>query len=215
MQTATRQDRNAYLEDIMRRHNRLLYRVVRTMVAGDAEAEDVVQETYLRAFTAMDGFADRARVSTWLVRIAINEVLTRRRKARMTEQLDAVENVISLAAHAPGRGALAPRQTTPEQDAARNQVRRYLETAIARLPEDQRTVFVLRGIEEFTTEETAAILGVPAATVKTRLHRAKERLKALLDGDVENALRDTRPFAGARCDRIVRTVLARLGSPPG
>jgi len=212
MHTATKQDRGSVLEDIMRRHNRLLYRVVRNMVPSDAEAEDIVQETYVRAFTALDGFSGRGRISTWLVRIAINETLERRRKARVTEDIETVENVISISARVAPGGLTQP-PATPEQTAARNEIRRYLESAIARLPEDQRAVFVLRGIQEFSTAETAEILDLPEATVKTRLHRAKGRLKSLLDSDFQDALKDTHPFAGARCDRMVRNVLNRI-SPP-
>ncbi|MEQ9170025.1 MAG: RNA polymerase sigma factor [Rhodospirillales bacterium] len=205
---------HAAFEAIMRAHNRLLYRFVRNLVPGDADAEDVIQETYIKAFRAIGRFDGRARLSTWLVKIALHEVYNRGRKTRMTEQLDNVENVISMAAHLRPAGGLVARATTPEQDAARDQIRRYLEIAIARLPEDFRTVFVLRGIEEFSVDETADMLGIPPSTVRTRFHRARARLRDLLDRDTGSALQDVHPFAGARCDRIVTGVLDRLTSPP-
>lgn len=132
----------------------------------------------------------------------------------MTEQLDNVENVISMTAHLRPAGGLVAAATTPEQDAARDQIRRYLEVAIAQLPEDFRTVFILRGIEEFSVDETAEMLGIPAATVSTRFHRARARMRDLLDKDSRTALQDVHPFAGARCDRIVAGVLERLTSLP-
>lgn len=159
-------------EAIMRAHNRLLYRFVRNLVPGDADAEDVIQETYIKAFRAIDRFDGRARLSTWLVKIALHEVYNRGRKTRMTEQLDTMENVISMAAHLRPSGGLVAQATTPEQDAARDQIRRYLEVAIARLPEDFRAVFVLRGIEEFSVDETADMLDIPPSTVRTQIGRA-------------------------------------------
>ncbi|MEQ9683848.1 MAG: sigma-70 family RNA polymerase sigma factor, partial [Rhodospirillales bacterium] len=134
--------------------------------------------------------------------------------SRMTEHWDTVENVIPMAAQLLPAGGLVAGATTPEQDAARDQIRRYLEIAIARLPEDFRTVFVLRGIEEFSVDETADMLGIPPSTVRTRFHRARARLRDLLDRDTGSALQDVHPFAGARCDRIVTGVLDRLTSPP-
>lgn len=201
-------------EAIMRAHNRLLYRFVRNLVPADADAEDIIQDTYIKAFRAIDRFDGRARLSTWLVKIALHEVYNRGRKTRMTEQLDNVENVISMTAHLRPSGGLVAAATTPEQDAARDQIRRYLEVAIAQLPEDFRTVFILRGIEEFSVDETAEMLGIPAATVSTRFHRARARMRDLLDQDTSTALQDVHPFAGARCDRIVAGVLDRLTSLP-
>ena len=112
-------------EAIMRAHNRLLYRFVRNLVPGDADAEDVIQETYIKAFRAIDRFDGRARLSTWLVKIALHEVYNRGRKTRMTEQLDTMENVISMAAHLRPSGGLVAQATTPEQDAARDQIGRH------------------------------------------------------------------------------------------
>ena len=206
-------DHSAF-EAIMRAHNRLLYRFVRNLVPSDADAEDIIQETYIKAFRAIDRFDGRARLSTWLVKIALHEVYNRGRKTRMTEQLDTMENVISMAAHLRPSGGLVAQASTPEQDAARDQIRRYLEIAIAQLPEDFRAVFVLRGIEEFSVDETADMLGIPAATVSTRFHRARARLRDLLDRDAGSALQDVHPFAGARCDRIVNGVLGRLTPSP-
>lgn len=210
-----RQGDGTAFEAIMRRNNRRLFRIARSILKDEAEAEDVVQETYVRAYLKLDQFAGQASLSTWLVRIAINEALMCRRKTApwtgmdaMTEPLDdtgfeAETNGIGLWA---GRAA----QDSPEAGAARDEIRRVLEQAIDALPPAFRTVFVLRAVEEFSTADTAACLGIPAATVKTRFHRAKRLLREGLSQQLEAMLADTFPFAGSRCDRIVAGVLGRL-----
>lgn len=205
---------HAMLEAIMRDNNRRLYRFVRSMTASDSDAEDIVQETYLRAFRAMDGFDGRANLSTWLIRIAINVTHNRRRKSQVSEPIDDIDNIVSFNAYTNPRSPMTHAAPTPEQSAAQDQIRRYLESAVDQLPEEFRTVFMLRAVEEFSIEETAAALDIRPETVKTRLHRAKHRLRALLDDDVQSALQGIHPFGGSRCDRIVARVLLHLTPPP-
>jgi len=198
---------------IMQRHNRQLYRVARSVLHDDAEAEDVVQEAYVRAFTHLDGFRGEAQLSTWLTRIALNEALGRLRRRRLTvglKDIDAINDqgearVIYLPS--------ARQDSDPEAAAARAEVRRLLERAVDQLPDSFRMVFVLRDIEEMSVEETASHLGLRPETVKTRLHRARRLLRQSLDRTLSSAVSDVFPCAGARCARITEAVLERLGLP--
>jgi RNA polymerase sigma-70 factor (ECF subfamily) len=185
-------------EAIMRLHNQRLFRVARAILKDEQEAEDAVQDAYVKAFTAIEGFEGRSRLSTWLVRIVVNEALGRLRRRRVTEPLT------ELNAMTDGR------IEDPEKAAARADIRRLLEADIDALPEIFRTVFVLRAVEQMSVEETASSLGIPEATVKTRFHRARRQLRRSLEGSLGSALAGTFPFAGARCDRIVAAVLARI-----
>lgn len=202
-------------ETVMRRHNRLLFRTARSILSRDADAEDVVQETYIRAFSHLADFAGEARFSTWLTRIAVNEALGRLRSAALRAERngtapDALDdpNVLVLPFAAPAR------RDDPEAGAARAEIRALVEAAIDELPASFRLVFVLRAIEEFSIEDTARCLGVPPQTVKSRFHRAKRQIRQTLDGRLDAALRDSFPFAGRRCDRTVERVLARIERPP-
>jgi RNA polymerase sigma-70 factor (ECF subfamily) len=196
---------------IMQRHNRRLFRAARSILHDDAEAEDVVQEAYFRAFTHLAGFRGEAQLSTWLTRIAVNEALGRLRRRRLTvglKDIDAINDqgearVIYLPS--------ARQDGDPEAAAARAEVRRMLERAVDELPSSFRTVFVLRDIEEMSIEETAAHLGLRPETVKTRLHRARRLLRQSLDRTLSSAVSDVFPCAGARCTRITEAVLERLG----
>ena len=195
---------------IMQRHNRRLYRVARAVLHDDGEAEDVVQETYVRAFAALADFRGGSSLATWLTRIALNEALGRLRRRRPTVEIETFDarpeaRVIPFPLMSP--------DMNPEQAAARQDVRRLLERAIDGLPEPFRVVFVLRDVEELSIEETAAQLGLRPETVKTRLHRARRRLREALDAELASALTDAFPFAGARCARITDAVLKRLGIP--
>jgi RNA polymerase sigma-70 factor, ECF subfamily len=200
---------------IMQRYNRRLYRVARGITRDDGEAEDVLQEAYVCAFAALAGFRGEASLSTWLTRIVLNEALSRMRKRRPTEELEALDRVDSNGGSTVIMfpGAAVP---DPEAAAARAEVRRLLEGAVDQLPEPFRIVFVLRDIEEMSIEETASHLGLRPETVKTRLHRARRLLRKSLDSTLSSALADTFPFAGARCARITAAVLERIGisEPP-
>jgi RNA polymerase sigma-70 factor (ECF subfamily) len=201
---------------IMQRHNRRLYRTARSVLDDDAEAEDVVQEAYVRAFTHLDGFRGEAKLSTWLTRIALNEALGRLRRRRTMvdlKDIDAIDDqgevrVIYLPS--------ARQDSDPEAADARAEVRRLLERAVDELPESFRIVFVLRDIEEMSIEETASHLGLRPETVRTRLHRARRLLRQSLDRTLSPAMSDVFPCAGPRCAWITQAVLERLGlsAPP-
>lgn len=192
--------------EIMRRHNRRLFRVARSVTRDDAEAEDVVQETYLHAYAALGSFRGEAGLGTWLTRIALNEAVGRIRRRRNTTDLDVLE------ATPPAQILFldGPQSDDPERAAARRQLRGVIEAAVDHLPQPFRTVFVLRDMEGLSVEETALSLGLKPETVKTRLHRARRLLRRMLNERFSDTLSDTFPFAGARCDRIIARVEAIL-----
>ncbi len=202
-------DRSA-LELLMRRHNQTLYRTARSILKDDAEAEDAVQEAYLLAYRAMAGFRGDAKLSTWLVRIVVNEAIGRMRKrGRRAEVIELNGSGESNAdAAETSMHEISPEQ--PERAALRAEMRRILETRIDRLPDAFRTVFVLRAVEEMSVEEAAACLGIPQATVRTRYFRAKSLLREALAQEIDFSLEDAFAFAGTRCDRIVAGVLERI-----
>lgn len=199
---------------IMQRHNRRLYRVARGVLGDDSEAEDVVQETYLRAFRNLAGFRGESSLATWLTRIAINEALGRKRTRRPTTDLSKLDLVDEQGEARvlmfPGVRAGAD----PEADASRAQIRRLLERGIDELPENFRIVFVMRDIEQMSVEETASQLDILPETVKTRLHRARRLLRDALQEKLGSALQDSYAFDGARCERMTEEVLRRMGIQP-
>jgi RNA polymerase sigma factor (sigma-70 family) len=199
-------------ETVMRRHNRMLYRIARSILRNEAEAEDAVQEAYLAAYRNIGAFRGGAKLSTWLGRIVINEAYGRLRKQKRTAvvvPLDANERG-DLRIQEPDMAD--ERTEQPEAAAMRAELRRLLERKIDELPEQFRTVFMLREVEELTVEEAAECLDLPAATVRTRAFRARALLRAALAQEVDVATVDAFGFAGGRCDRIVAAVLARLDS---
>jgi RNA polymerase sigma-70 factor, ECF subfamily len=198
----------AAFEIIMRRHNRLLFRTARSILKIDAEAEDALQETYLRAWRALSTFRAESKLSTWLVRIVTNEALGRlRRRSASVIPFDATMD----AADSDSEQSMDddPDQR-PECIAMRSDVRRLVEARIDALPEAFRTVFVLRAVEEWSVEEIAEALQLPEATVRTRHFRARGLLRESLSRDIDLAMSSAFSFAGARCDRIVANVLANL-----
>jgi RNA polymerase sigma-70 factor (ECF subfamily) len=199
---------------IMQRHNRRLYRVARSVLNDEDEAEDVVQETYVRAFTHLDGFRGEAQLSTWLTRIALNEALGRLRRRRITVGLKEIDTINDQGEARVIYLPSARQDSDPEAAAARTEVRRLLEHAVDQLPEHFRVVFMLRDIEEMSVEETASHLGLRTETVKTRLHRARRLLRQSLDRTLSSAVSDVFPCAGARCARMTEAVLTRLGIEP-
>ncbi|WP_042422456.1 RNA polymerase sigma factor [Comamonas granuli] len=197
-------------EAIMRRHNQLLYRTARSILRSDHEAEDALQEAYLRAWQALAGFRADAQLSTWLVRIVANEALGRlRRRSAEVIPLEA-----AMAAPDPDIQAalVAAPQQAPEHQAQRAQLRGILESRIDLLPDAFRTVFVLRAVQEMEVAEVAQALGIPESTVRTRFFRARSLLREGLASAIDMTLPDAYAFDGARCDRIVAGVLARAGT---
>ncbi|SCK48607.1 RNA polymerase sigma-70 factor, ECF subfamily [Variovorax sp. HW608] len=193
---------------IMRRHNQLLFRTARSILRNDDEAEDALQEAYLRAWRAIGSFREEARLSTWLARIVINEALARLR--RHGAQVIPLDSAIDAAADTGEPWEEADPDLQPERMAMRQEIRNLIERRIDRLPEAYRTVFMLRAVQEMSVSETAEALQLNEATVRTRFLRARGMLREHLSRDIDLALGDAFSFAGARCDRIVAGVLARI-----
>ena len=208
---------HAACRELMRRYNQRLYRTARAILKDDAEAEDAVQEAYLLAFRAMGGFRGDAKLSTWLVRIAANEALGRLRKRTRAAEIIPFDGIDGgEIAEALEDDMMTSKPEQPENAALRAETRRLLEAKIDELPDAFRAVFVLRALEELSVEETAATLGIPDATVRSRFFRAKGMLRAALSRDIDIAFDQAFAFAGERCDRIVANVMAKLEqAPPG
>jgi RNA polymerase sigma-70 factor (ECF subfamily) len=198
----------AAVRAIIQANNRRLFRLARGILRNDAEAEDVVQETYVRAFTHLDQFRGDSSLSTWLSRIAINEALGRLRRQRRAAEWPVPENAGPQAQIIP-----FPLASTddPEKSMAQREIREVVEHAIDELPEPFRLVFITRVIEGMNVEETAEILGLKPETVKTRLHRARNLLRAHVERRIGPVVMEAFPFAGKRCERLTEAVLTRLG----
>jgi RNA polymerase sigma-70 factor (ECF subfamily) len=191
-------------ELLMRRHNQRLYRTARAILRDTNEAEDVMQDAYVRAYEHLAEFEGRARFSTWLTRIAANEAMARARRRKRFDSLEQQESFMST-----------PSGPNPEQQASDMEMRSVLETAIENLPDDFRSVFVLRAVEGMSGAEVAESLGIQEETVKTRLHRARGRLQEMLVAAIEPALPSVYEFHARRCDRVVEAVFRRLGVRAG
>ena len=202
---------HAAFEALMRRHNGRLFRVARTILKDEAEAEDALQEAYLEAYRHIRDFRGNAQLSTWLTRIVINQALMRVRK----QKRDPVVVPITQSRGAP-EGEIDPSGVndvvdesgeSPSSAILRAEIRNLLEQKIDELPVAFRTVFVMREVEDMTVQETAECLSIPEATVRTRLFRARALLRDAIARDMDLAVLDVFHFAGERCDRIVETVL--------
>jgi RNA polymerase sigma-70 factor, ECF subfamily len=196
----------ALFEILMRRYNQRVYRVSRAILRDDGEAEDVMQDAYVRAYEHLGQFAGRAAFSTWLTRIAIHEALARKRRRGRMEELDA------LPANGDSMSILKSSAPTPEAGTAQSEARQLLEEAIEHLPENYRTVVVLREVEEMSVAETAQSLGVTDAVVKTRLHRAHAMLRKELYARAKGRTADLYQFHAVRCDRVVKAVFERINA---
>lgn len=194
---------------IMTRYNQRLYRLARSIVHNDGEAEDVLQEAYMRAFAGLSGFRGDSTLATWLSRIVMNEAFGRLRKrgravmVPLPDEGSGAAQIIPFPLNA-GSG-------DPERNMAQRQILDFVERATDSLPATFRTVFVARAIEGLSVEETAELLGIKPETVKTRLHRARKLLRERLDAQIGPVLLDAFPFAGRRCERVTETVIKRLG----
>jgi len=204
-------DRDAF-RLLMRRYNRTLYRTARSILKDDAEAEDAVQEAYLLAYRGLGTFRGDAKLSTWLVRIVANEALARVRKRTRRAEIIQLSSDTQEASEAVEDNVNQALPEQPESAAQRAQTRRLIEAKIDKLPDAFRTVFVLRALEEFSVEEAAIALGIPEATVRTRYFRARGLLREALAREIDFVFDHAFAFAGERCDRIVESVLARLGA---
>lgn len=204
-------DRAAF-EALVRRHERRVYRVAMALLGRPEDAEEALQECFLQAYRHLEQFRGEARFSTWLVRIAVNAALQRRRERDGAVSLD---ELLEAGDFVPER--LSPRHPSPEQLYGRQELRRLVETAVAALPEPYRAVLVLRDLEGLSAEDTAAALGLTVPAVKSRLHRARLVLREYLAAHLERPAglhqRLLRAAAGLR-DRVARRVLATMGRKP-
>jgi RNA polymerase sigma-70 factor (ECF subfamily) len=206
---ARRKDASA-IALIIRQQNQRLYRIARSILRDDFEAEDALQEAYIRAFTSLDSFRGESRLGTWLARIVMNEALGRLRRRKPTVDLDTFAKTHDGGAEIIRFPAANP-DLDPETTMAQREIRALLERAIDALPEAFRTVLVARLIEGMSIEETAELFDIRPETVKTRLHRARRLLKDEMERHVGPVMGDAFPFAGRRCERLTGTVLSRLG----
>ena len=202
-------DRDA-IRHVITANNQRLFRAAWSILKHREDAEEAVQAAYLSAFAGVDGFEGRSALSTWLTRIVVNEALSRRRAAQRRRNHLKQEGVAVLDDY---REALMRGSDgeLPDAAVAREQLRRLLEHAVAELPDQFRAVFVLREIEGMSSEDTAEALGLPVATVKTRLFRGRRRLQRMLAPEVANVLTGTFPFAGSDCAAMTQRVLTELG----
>jgi RNA polymerase sigma-70 factor (ECF subfamily) len=195
----------ALYELLMRRHNQRLYRVARAILRDDSEAEDVMQDAYVRAYQHLAEFEGRAKFSTWLTRIAVHEALARSRRRARFHSLDNLEE-----SHGDTMSSLASSDRSPEQKTYDRELAGVLEKAILRLPEDYRLVLMLRDVEGVSTEEAAACLKITEENVKIRLHRARTTLRKHLYAQAGATALHSFQFHAVRCDRVVRSVFAVL-----
>jgi len=210
-----RQSNETAIRLLIERNNQRLFRAARSVLRNDGEAEDVVQQTYVKAFTALASFRGEASFSTWLTRIALNEAVSRLRRRKASSELEALDQAVSADA---GLVSLFPLSLAPlpaDMETARSEMRQLLEAAIDDLPEGFRTVFVLRDVEGLSTDETAEHLKLKPETVKTRLHRARRMLRLVLEQQLRGSFTELYPFDGARCANMADRVIAALGQGVG
>jgi len=206
IQRALARDEAAF-RAIMQANNRRLYRLARGILRNDAEAEDAVQEAYVRAFTHLASFRGESSLATWLGRIVLNEALGRLRRERPSVDLDLVDHAAMEAQIIQFPLATAD---DPEKSMAQREIRDVVEHAIDDLPEAFRMVFITRVIEGMNVDETARILGLKPETVKTRLHRARAMLRENVERKIGPVVLAAFPFAGKRCERLTEAVLKKL-----
>jgi RNA polymerase sigma-70 factor (ECF subfamily) len=199
----------ALFEVLVRRYNRRIFRVARAILRDEAEAEDVMQQAYVNAYTHLHQFQERARFGTWLTRIAVHEALARKRRRGRHEEVD-----VMGAWDGKTTDRLTATGRNPEELALKGEMRAILESSFEAIPEIYRTVFLLREVEGLTTSEAAECLELSEDTVKTRLHRARGLLRQELFERAGLTTAELFPLHLSRCDRVVAAVLARLRLPP-
>jgi len=203
------QGETALFELIMRRYNQRLYRIARAILRDDAEAEDVMQDAYVRAYEHLAQFAGRSQFSTWLTRIAIHEALSRSQRRKRTEQFSARDSHEGIR---DGEVNVAADALNPEQQVSVSELRGALEVAILSIPEQYRLVLMMRDVEQLNTQETASALDLSEENVKVRLHRARAMVRKNLFARAGADAPAAFGFMGQRCDRLVARVMDRVGS---
>jgi len=192
-------------EIVMRRHNQRLYRVARAILRNPGEAEDVMQDAYVRAYEHLDQFAGRAKFSTWLTRIAVHEALARQRRGNRYQELEPMSE-----REGDPMDRFASMTPNPEQQASNSEIRRLLEEAVEKLPDSYRVVFMLRDVEEMSTIDAAEALEITEENVKIRLHRARVLLRKNLYARAGIERKEAFNFNAVRCDRVVKNVFERI-----
>ncbi|EJT02383.1 RNA polymerase sigma factor [Rhizobium sp. CCGE 510] len=199
---------------IIQRHNQRLFRTARAVIRNDAEAEDVVQASYIKAFTNLTTFRGEAELSTWLTRITLNEALGRVRVRKNTTGLEEIDmQATSASGQIVVQFPFSLSTTDPETELSRSQARHLLEQAVDELPDDFRAIFVLRDVEGMSTNEAASYLGIRPETAKTRLHRARKLMRQSIEKRLSGAFSALFPFDGARCAFMADRVIAALRQP--
>ncbi len=192
-------------ELIMRRYNRRLYRVIRSILGNDAEVEPAMQDSYVSAFTHLEQFAGRARFSTWLTKIAVHEALSRKKRQKRFVDLDSIAESDKERSN-----MLASKDKNPEEQLVETELKAILDRSVEELPELYRSVLVMRDIEGLDTAETAESLGITEENVKVRLHRARALMRGSLYAKTQSTLGSVFDFHLSRCDRVVAAVLSRI-----
>jgi RNA polymerase sigma-70 factor, ECF subfamily len=195
----------ALFEIVMRRHNQRLYRVARAILRNDGEAEDVMQDAYVRAYEHLAQFAGRAKFSTWLTRIAVHEALARQQRGNRYQELEPMSE-----RNGDPMNGLVSSEPNPEQQASNSEIRKLLEEAVEKLPDAYRTIFMLRDVEEMSTTDAAEVLEISEENVKVRLHRARALLRKDLYHRVGTERKEVFNFHAVRCDRVVKNVFERI-----
>lgn len=209
-----RDGESALFEILMRRHNQRLYRTARSVLKDEADVEDVMQRAYINAFLHLAQFEERARFSTWVTRITLNEAFATRRLQRARPSVAVAETADLPDSERASMSTLIAPQADPERQAYAAELRRLIETAVDTLPESYRTVFMLREIEGLSTAESAEGLGLTEEAVRTRLHRARALVRRSLTTRLGSAAGEAFAFHAVRCDRIVAKVLAAIAEAP-
>jgi RNA polymerase sigma-70 factor, ECF subfamily len=190
-------------EVLVRRHDPRVYRTVRAILRDEDEAEDAMQAAWVSAYQHLGEFAGTAAFTTWLVRIAANEALGRLRgRTRLVRADDDEEEA----------GTMDPRAEDPEERAAAREAVSLVERAVDGLTPPYRLVFMLREVEQLSTAETAAALGLGEEAVKVRLHRARAMLRRALGETVAQAAPEAFPFLAPRCNRMVERVMEAIAA---
>jgi RNA polymerase sigma-70 factor (ECF subfamily) len=193
----------ALYEILMRRHNQRIYRIVRGILDDDGEAEDVMQDAYVRAYEHLKQFEGRSSFITWLTRIAMHEAFVRARKLKRQTSLDSDEALTNM-------NLVSPLTDSPEKKAANSELQAALEAVVLSLPPKYRSVLIMRDVEEMSTAETASALEISEESAKVRLHRARAMARRALYRQSGTSIRELFPFPATRCDRVVAAVLARI-----
>jgi RNA polymerase sigma-70 factor, ECF subfamily len=202
----------AAFRTLMRRYNRLLYRTARSILKDETDAEDALQNAYLLVYRGISKFRAEAGLSTWLVRIVINEALGSLRKRSRSAHVINLESSDLDAAVEAEADVNFTQSERPDEVLMRTDMQQLIQAKVDELPLTYRAVFVLRALEELSVTETAEALQIPEATVRTRFFRAKARLRESMSADADGALDIAFPFAGARCDGIVARVMAAISA---